>query len=67
MPGLVWLRPMQGGKVDAGLDGHPALADALLAPLAPDVYAHQRASGADAAQMADDLALRARRTLKRAG
>ena len=30
---------------DAGLDDHVALVHALLAPLAPDVYAHQRASG----------------------
>jgi hypothetical protein len=29
----------------AGLDHHRALADALLVPLAPDVFAHQRAGG----------------------
>jgi AcrR family transcriptional regulator len=49
----------------AGLGDHPALADALLAPLAPDVYAHQRASGATAEQIASDLAVLARGTLGR--
>jgi AcrR family transcriptional regulator len=49
--------------VEAGLDDHPALADALLAPLAPDVFAHQRASGHTAAEIAGDLAVLARRTL----
>jgi AcrR family transcriptional regulator len=52
---------------DAGLDDRPALADALLAPLAPDVYAHQRAFGGSPEQIARDLALIARRTLEGSG
>lgn len=47
----------------AGLGDRPGLVDALLAPLAPDVYAHQRAGGATPAQIADDLALIAERVL----
>jgi hypothetical protein len=39
-----------------GLGERPALVDALLAPLAPDVYAHQRASGISAREIAEDLA-----------
>jgi AcrR family transcriptional regulator len=49
---------------EAGIDGHPALTDALLAPLAPDVFANQRSSGLTAAQIADDLGLLARRVLR---
>jgi hypothetical protein len=37
--------------------------DTLLAPLAPDVFAHQRASGLTPADIAADLATLARRTL----
>jgi AcrR family transcriptional regulator len=48
---------------DAGLADHPALVDALLAPLAPDLFAHQRASGQSAEQIAADLATLARRVL----
>jgi AcrR family transcriptional regulator len=47
----------------AGLDGHAALVGALLAPLAPDLYAHQRASGLSPEQIADALAALARRAL----
>jgi AcrR family transcriptional regulator len=48
---------------EAGLARHRGLVDALLAPLAPDVFAHQRATGLSARQIADDLSLLARRTL----
>ena len=40
----------------AGVDAGPALVDALLAPLAPDVYAHQRAAGRSPQAIADALA-----------
>jgi len=41
----------------AGRDGaEAALVDALLAPLAPDVYAHQRAAGRSPQAIADALA-----------
>ncbi|MGH2985273.1 MAG: TetR family transcriptional regulator [Solirubrobacterales bacterium] len=49
---------------EAGLDEHPALADTLLAPLAPEVYAHQRRSGLTAKRVANDLAVLARRALR---
>jgi AcrR family transcriptional regulator len=48
---------------EAGLGDRPALVDALLAPLAPDVFAHQRASGLRGKRIADDLALLAHRLL----
>jgi AcrR family transcriptional regulator len=48
---------------DAGLEERRALVDALLAPLAPDVFAHQRATGLTAREIADDLALVASRVL----
>lgn len=47
----------------AGLGDRSALVDALLAPLAPDVYAHQRASGLSADGVAAGLGLLARRVL----
>ena len=47
----------------AGLADHPALVDALLAPLAPDVVFHQRAAGLAPGAIADALVLLARRTL----
>jgi AcrR family transcriptional regulator len=50
---------------EAGLDDHPGLVDALLAPLVPDVVAHQRASDVSAERIADDLSLLARRALAR--
>jgi AcrR family transcriptional regulator len=49
---------------EAGLEGSPALVDALLAPLAPEVYAHQRADGLQQAQIADALGTLARRVLR---
>jgi AcrR family transcriptional regulator len=48
---------------EAGIGGHAALTDALLAPLAPDVFANQRTSGLTAAQIAEDLGLLARRVV----
>jgi AcrR family transcriptional regulator len=52
---------------EAGLGDRPALVDALLAPLAPDVYAHQRAAGLSKRRITDDLAVVARRTLAAPG
>jgi AcrR family transcriptional regulator len=53
-----------GALLDAaGLGDAPALRGALLAPLAPDVFAHQRSGGARPRQIADDLALIARGVL----
>lgn len=48
---------------DAGLSKHATLVEALLAPLAPDLFAHQRASGLSAKRIAADLTVLARRTL----
>ena len=48
---------------EAGLGDHPALADALLAPLAPNLIAHQRSSGRTPDEIAADLTLLAHRTL----
>jgi AcrR family transcriptional regulator len=48
---------------EAGLGDSPALIDAILAPLAPDVFAHQRATGLSEAQIADDLTILATRAL----
>ena len=48
---------------EAGLGSNRALVDALLAPLAPDVFAHQRASGVPARRIAEGLSLLARRVL----
>jgi hypothetical protein len=43
--------------------GGPALSDALLAALAPDAFAHQRATGRSPGAIADALATLARRAL----
>jgi AcrR family transcriptional regulator len=48
---------------EAGVDDSPALVDALLAPLAPDLFAHQRASRRSARAIADGLETLARRVL----
>ncbi|MGH2715176.1 MAG: TetR/AcrR family transcriptional regulator, partial [Thermoleophilaceae bacterium] len=58
-----WALHVGGLLEDAGLDDHPGLTDSLLAPLAPDVFAHQRASGRTAGKIAADLAVLARRVL----
>ena len=59
-----WALHVGGLLSDAGLGRHPALVDALLAPLAPDVFAHQRAAGVPAKRIAGDLGVLARRALQ---
>jgi AcrR family transcriptional regulator len=58
-----WAMHVRGLLSEARLDDHPALVDALLAPLAPDVYFHQRGTGLAAKRISEDLAELARRTL----
>ncbi len=58
-----WAMHVRALLSEAGLDDHPALVDALLAPLAPDLYLHQRESGLTAEQISRDLAELARRAL----
>ena len=58
-----WAMHVRGLPAEAGLEDQPALVDALLAPLAPDVYLHQRESGLTVEQVSDDLAVLARRAL----
>jgi AcrR family transcriptional regulator len=55
-----WALHVAGLLDEAGLGATPGLVDALLAPLTPDVYAHQRASGLSAQQITEGLALIAR-------
>ena len=58
-----WTLHVNALLADAGMGGHPAIADVLLAPLAPDVFAHQRAAGLSAKRIARDLGVLARKTL----
>lgn len=58
-----WTLHVTALQADAGLDSQPGLTDALLAPLAPDLYAHQRSTGLTAEQIADTLATLAHRAL----
>jgi AcrR family transcriptional regulator len=58
-----WAMHVRGLLSEARLDDHPALVDALLAPLAPDVYLHQRGTGLAAKAISEDLAELARRAL----
>ena len=58
-----WAAHVRALLAEAGLDGHPALPDALLAPLAPDVFRAQRAAGLSPTRIAEDLALLARGVL----
>jgi AcrR family transcriptional regulator len=58
-----WATHVRALLAEAGLEAHPGLVDALLAPLAPDVYLHQRESGLTARQISGDLAELARRAL----
>lgn len=60
-----WALHVGGLLGEAGLAESPALIDALLAPLAPDVFAHQRDMGLSERQIADDLAILASRALGR--
>jgi AcrR family transcriptional regulator len=54
-----------GALLDAaGLGEQPALVDALLAPLAPELFAHQRAAGLAPAEIAAGLEDLARRVLR---
>lgn len=65
-----WQAHVTALLAEAGLGDRAALVHALLAPLAPDVFAHQRASGCTAEEIADDLELLAGRLLtarRRAG
>jgi AcrR family transcriptional regulator len=48
---------------EGGMADHPGLVDALLAPLAPDVVAQQRAGDLSVEEIARDLSLLARRVL----
>jgi AcrR family transcriptional regulator len=58
-----WAMHLRRLLAEAGLEDHRALVDAFLAPLAPDVYVHQRESGLTPEQISDDLAVLARRAL----
>ena len=58
-----WALHVDGLLREAGLGESPGLVDALLAPLAPDVFVHQRDAGLSARQIADDLATLATRAL----
>jgi AcrR family transcriptional regulator len=58
-----WAAHVRGLLAEAGLEARPGLVDALLAPLAPDVYLHQRESGLTEEQISGDLAELARRAL----
>ena len=58
-----WTLHVGGLLSEAGLGDRPALVDAMLAPLAPDVFAHQRASGLSERQIADALTILATRVL----
>ena len=50
---------------EAGLGDQPALTDVLLAPLAPDVFAHQRAPASRPTRSPSDLAALAHQALRR--
>lgn len=58
-----WAMHVRGLLSEARLDDRPALVDALLAPLAPDVYLHQRGTGLTAEEISEGLAELAGRTL----
>ncbi len=60
-----WALHVDALLTDAGLGDSPPLVDALLAPLAPDVFSHQRARGLSAREIADALATLASRALGR--
>ena len=58
-----WALHVRSLLADAGLGDHRSLVDALLAPLAPDVFSLQRATGLPAEEIADDLAVLAHKAL----
>jgi AcrR family transcriptional regulator len=58
-----WALHVGGLLSEAGVGDRPALIDAMLAPLAPDVFAHQRASGLSERQIADAVTILATRVL----
>jgi hypothetical protein len=58
-----WRAHVRSLLAEAAVPGPDALVDALLAPLAAEVFRFQRASGVAPAQVADALARLARRVL----
>ncbi|WP_052313561.1 TetR/AcrR family transcriptional regulator [Nocardia thailandica] len=58
-----WAAHVRALLLDAGVDGHDALVDTLLAPLAAEVYLHQRDRGVPTAEIVAGLGLLARRLL----
>jgi AcrR family transcriptional regulator len=62
-----WATHIRGLLAEAGLEDRRALVDALLAPLAPDVYLHQRSSGLTAERISGDLSELALRALSAGG
>jgi AcrR family transcriptional regulator len=58
-----WRAHVRSLLVEAGIPGPDALVDLLLAPLAGEVFRHQRASGATTAEIANALGLLAHRVL----
>ncbi|QYN36311.1 TetR/AcrR family transcriptional regulator; helix-turn-helix transcriptional regulator [Pseudonocardia sp. DSM 110487] len=62
-----WRAHVRSLLVEAGVPDPDAMVDALLAPLAAEVFRHQLASGVTPAKVADALAHLARRLLSDAG
>lgn len=58
-----WALHVRNLLAEAGLSDRDALVDVLLAPLAPDVFAHQRERGLDPEAIAADLELLGKRVL----
>jgi AcrR family transcriptional regulator len=58
-----WRAHVRSLLVEAGIPGPDALVDLLLAPLAGEVFRHQRASGVTTAEIANALGLLAHRVL----
>jgi len=58
-----WAAHVRALLDEAGVEATPVLVDALLAPLAPEVYAHWRADGLSERRIAGDLARLAHRVL----
>jgi len=59
-----WRAHVRSLLVEAAVPGPDAMVDVLLAPLAAEVFRHQRASGVAPAQITDALAHLARRVLQ---